>query len=75
VVLVVAAIVTAGTTAALILRLPEPPVSGEANYYDDAVYGIYTERNAERRNEYLSAGAIVVVTLLGAALVVSRGKK
>lgn len=74
-VLVAAAVVAACTTAGLILRLPDPPVRGEPNWGDEARYGIYTERNAERRNEYLGAGGIVVATLLGAAFLISPRKE
>jgi len=75
VVLVVAAVATAVLTAALILRLPAPPVAGDDNFGAEALHGVYTEQNAEKRNEYLAAGGFVVVTLLGAAVLIARRKK
>jgi hypothetical protein len=66
--LIAAAIAAALITAVLILRLESP----DRRNFSEVRYGRLTAQNRERRNEYLAAGGIVVVTLIGAAWLVRR---
>jgi hypothetical protein len=64
------AIATSVATAVLILRLPDPGPGGAGRSL--LIARDQRAQNRERRNEYLGAGGIVVVTLLGAAVIVGR---
>ena len=62
-ILLALAVAAAAVTAWKIATLPDPTKA--------VLYRVVTESNADRRRNYLAAGGIVVVALLGAASIVA----